>query len=417
MKNATTLLSTLALALLAGACTPDFDKISIVKDLRILGMRADPPEIIMDKSPDVWPPVKVDALVVDPTLKAGETVEWEIWACASGGKTSVDDQVGTGGANYACCPFPQQECTEDLKNGPFKLASGDTAPDKIGTTVVLTKDLYKAALIADSQKGLGGVPIKVELRVRRKGELWQRGLKRLVYGVYDQLDLTCLPPINPDSLDKCIQQQRCEEFLFVCLRDGVCSICNGIPKEDQGTKQPKVANSNPAVTYVKVSEAKRKVEGDEESEVVPSTWSSYADQAGKAKPAVWNVTAGKEQWVLPKPDPVLGGHREWYVVGSRVPTYDEANQTFQYTQILEEHLTYHFFATDGQWTHETTGGKPTRFFVNKKIKEITSRWLPPRLDQEGDPDSKDVTLWVVVRDDRGGTDWMTFNAKVTREKK
>jgi len=31
-------------------------------------------------------------------------------------------------------------------------------------------------------------------------------------------------------------------------------------------------------------------------------------------------------------------------------------------------LTFHFFATQGEWSNETTGGKPARIFTNKKKK-------------------------------------------------
>ena len=404
--------------LIAGACTPDFEEESVVKDLRILGMRATPPEIIKATSPDVWPPVKVDALVVDPTLKAGETVEWEFWGCGVSGSKSVADGSGSSaGTQPGCCPFDQDKCTEDLNKGIVKLKSGQTTPDKIETPVELTKELYKAALLADSQKGLGGVPIKVELRVRRAGKPWQVGVKRLVYGVYDKIDLTCLPPLNQDSLDKCIQQQQCEAFLFVCVRDGKCSICNGIPEKDLESGRPKVANSNPGVNYLKVSEGEKKDDSDESSLTIPTTWATLGDAAGSTTPKVWEVKGGTEHFVLPKPDPVFGDDQEVYVVGSRVPTYDEAAQSFQYTFVLKENLTFFFFATEGSWSHDSTGGAPSRFFVDKKVKEISSRWTPPSLDQEGDPETKDANLWVVVHDDRGGVGWISIKAKIKKKEK
>ena len=271
--------------------------------------------------------------------------------------------------------------------------------------------------MSDSQKGLGGVPILVELRVRRPGKPWQVGIKRLVYGVYDDLDMTCLPKVTPESLKKCIQAQNCQDFLYVCVRDGVCSICNGVPKEDLETKRPKVANENPAVHYVKVSEGKLKDKDDEDSITIPTTWSSYGDASGSAAPNVWSVKGAKEHFILPKPDPVLGAEREVYVVGSRVPTYDNEKQSFQYTEVLKENLTYHFFTTAGSFSHDTTGGAESTLFLDKKVTEISSRWTPPALDKEGDPETKDATLWVVVQDDRGGIDWMTIHAKIKKAEK
>lgn len=390
--------------LLTVTCTPDFDAVSVVKDLRILAIRAEPPEILLPTSPDVWPPVKVDALVVDPTLKKGETVEWEMWGC------------GVSSRSKTCCPIPGDTCVEDLKAGVVKIGAGSGAPESISATVVLTKEMYRSALYADSQKGLGGVPIVVELRVRRKGQPWQVGVKRLVYGVYDKLDLGCLPPLDKADLDACIERQQCEQFLYVCKQDGKCTICQGIPEKDLATGKPKLANKNPQVHYVKVSEGKKEDENDPDEAPKPSTWSVYGDATSLPGQAVWQVKGGIQHFVLPKPNPFLGADQEEYVVGSRIPSFDEATGTFAYTFVLNEYLTYHFYATAGEWSNDTTGGKPSRIFVNKKATEVSSRWKPPLLDLAGAPSTLDATLWVVVHDDRGGVGWMTIKAQINQKK-
>jgi len=395
----------LPLLLLAVTCTPDFDTISIVKDLRILAIRAEPPEIILSKSPDVWPSVKVDALVVDPTLKKGETVEWEMWGC------------GISSEQKTCCNINETTCVEDVKKGILKIGSGKGALDSIGASVVLTKEMYRSALYADSQKGLGGVPILVELRVRRQGQPWQVGVKRLVYGVYDTIDLSCLPTLKQEDLDACIQKQRCEQFLYVCKKEGKCTICQGIPEKDLDTGKPKLPNKNPLVHYVKVSEGKKQDESDDMEIPKPTTWSTYGDAASLPNQKAWEVTEGIQHFVLPKPDPLLGAEQEEYVIGARVPSYDEAAGKFAYTFVLKEYLTFHFFATQGEWSNETTGGKPARIFTNKKVTEVSSRWKPPSVEQEDGSTITDATLWVVVHDDRGGVGWMTFKAKINKKKK
>src|SRR5260370_39092387 len=69
------------------ACTPTLDSSDQVHDLRILAMRVDPPEVIVDgadgmpSSPIVSPPIAVTALVADP-LGAGRLVHYLMSTCA-----------------------------------------------------------------------------------------------------------------------------------------------------------------------------------------------------------------------------------------------------------------------------------------------------------------------------------------------
>ena len=69
-----------ALALVLG-CAPDLDEVFLVKDLRILALQAEPPEIVFDDEPAAaFDPVRINALVTDP--RAPYTpVDWELWGC------------------------------------------------------------------------------------------------------------------------------------------------------------------------------------------------------------------------------------------------------------------------------------------------------------------------------------------------
>jgi hypothetical protein len=72
-----------------------------------------------------------------------------------------------------------------------------------------------------------------------------------------------------------------------------------------------------------------------------------------------------------------------------VPTLDGSVRTFT------ENLRYSWLATAGSFSDEHTGG-PVDAFGNHPL--LRTRWTAP-------PAAGPVELWVVVRDERGGTYW------------
>jgi hypothetical protein len=85
-------------------------------------------------------------------------------------------------------------------------------------------------------------------------------------------------------------------------------------------------------------------------------------------------------------DPVEpDGVRETY----SVPTLDGN------VRVFTENLRYSWFATAGDFSDELTGG-PTDIFGNEPL--LRTKWTAPA---EVGP----VRLWLVVRDERGGTYW------------
>lgn len=73
---------------------------------------------------------------------------------------------------------------------------------------------------------------------------------------------------------------------------------------------------------------------------------------------------------------------------------------------LQEYLEYDFFATAGPWNRSSSGGPPE---VVSTETTLASRWTAP-----DEVPAEDVTLWVVVRDGRGGTAWTTRQVHVTQ---
>jgi len=83
--------------------------------------------------------------------------------------------------------------------------------------------------------------------------------------------------------------------------------------------------------------------------------------------------------------------------------------------VPRETLRYRFFATAGRFSKQTTSSEPDPGFVPKGPIHIESEYQLPGRDQI-DVDGEGhaiVTIWVVVRDDRGGETWQERHLRIT----
>lgn len=87
----------------------------------------------------------------------------------------------------------------------------------------------------------------------------------------------------------------------------------------------------------------------------------------------------------------LDGAAETYVV----PTFEGGSRTFT------ENLRYQWLATAGDFSRGETGG-PRDAAGNPAT--ISTEWRPPEL--RTDETGRNIDLWVVQRDERGGTSWL-----------
>lgn len=211
MSRTTAILS-VALTALLFACTPDFDDARDVKDLRILGMRAEPPELLFDSFPQTIPPVSIEALIADPRDPT-RAVAWELWACSP-------EALYCGEASYA------------------ERVHGDTTLlDAVRVDFTPSPTLFAAALDNDSFRGFGGLPIMLELRLQDGFETL-RAVKRVGYTF--PLPYSPLPPEkvaneNPSTLSVDINgtllqpgetlQVRVEQEIEILPRSSVGSPC------------------------------------------------------------------------------------------------------------------------------------------------------------------------------------------------
>jgi hypothetical protein len=137
----------LALASALAGCDPAFESPSIVIDLRILGMRADPPEVVEELDlddpvlPDV-PPVTVSVLVADPGTERRLT--WRLSACAptEERRCDPDDPIVVMGEGVSADP--------ESAEGASITAVLDAGPA-----------LLMAAFEGDQNFGLGGLQVMV----------------------------------------------------------------------------------------------------------------------------------------------------------------------------------------------------------------------------------------------------------------
>jgi hypothetical protein len=154
--------SALLLALLAlptAGCSPGFDVPSLVKDLRVLAMRADPPEVIVREPADVATPIRVTALLADP-VAPGRTLHCVLQTCR------LDEAA--------------RRCTDPATT--VRLAEGDCKDGENAFPVVMPTPVLEAM-----QKGQAGYPaydpgtaVYVELMVTG-GEYELHAVKSIVY--------------------------------------------------------------------------------------------------------------------------------------------------------------------------------------------------------------------------------------------
>jgi hypothetical protein len=131
----------LAAAALAGlSCTPGFQAQSDLRDLRVLAIRTDPPEALVDLDKGTVEDVRATVLVVDPAPRA--------------------DARMTG---HLCFPTDSRRCD----SGPSMPLPLVTHP--VGATfsylIQIPASMVRAALQDDKLKGLGGIRVQLSIEL------------------------------------------------------------------------------------------------------------------------------------------------------------------------------------------------------------------------------------------------------------
>jgi hypothetical protein len=179
----------------AGACTPDFDDSTTIKDLRVIAIQAEPPEILIDlpavmENPALLamlPPVRISPLVVDPR-GGGRPVEFRVQAC--GNRPDTGDRQSQAGPGQVNDTISQAPCPD----GALPVAEGSVVPVEDGTAPLAlifqpTPELLIQAAMGDPLSLELGLPITLSFTFRA-GDEQVVAIKRVLFS----------PTLRPDQV-------------------------------------------------------------------------------------------------------------------------------------------------------------------------------------------------------------------------
>jgi hypothetical protein len=351
----------------ASACT-DFANPTTIVDLRMLAVQTEPSEIILDVDlsnpampvvdPANNPGVTVTPLIVDP-LGDGRPVTYTISACPNNPFAAAPQGGGQGGGAFpsggARTTVGSALCDENSAT-TWVLTEG-AVPAERSVEVFLTVDQLRDAFMADifpDQFGNlhGGFDLGMPLTLDIKVEAGTeqiRGIKRVLYWAQRINDVQVAN--QTPTIDKL------ELFYF----------------RDEATFEP-------------------------------------VDLPKELKPAEpFDVGQNvKSVWILPPP-----GNAEPFQTTVIDP---DTHRAVPFT-VERETLRYRFFATAGTFAPANTSTERNPVFDVTKPSRIESQYTPPtdtsRLPIHPGSGLPVVTIWVVVRDDRGGESWQQRQLLIT----
>jgi len=358
----------LALALGAQACT-NFQDVSTVVDLRVLGVEADPPDVFLKVTglpPDPSTPIDPRGLGIDPAsippihltplLAAppgtGRAITWSLSACpnnplgaAPPGSVMGGGMDPGGGANNTVGSTLCDDARVQFFPTPGQFAAGDTADVQLTPDMLLTAfsmDIYKDQY-GNYHGGFDlGMPLNIQVTAT-DGVQMVKAVKRVVFWAQtfpDQM-LNQIPTIPSVSV-------------FGHRDEATFDL-----QSPMGTLDPKTPAHAPLDTGL---------------------------------------------WLLPEFVEGVTGETYRPTIIDRDPPYGaiEGDTT-------DERIRYAYYATAGHFDPPRT--------VNQLIPGTTgtihleSHYIPPATLDGVPVDAATglhlVTIWIVVRDDRGGESWVT----------
>jgi hypothetical protein len=365
-----------------GACT-DFENPTTVIDLRMLAVAAEPSEIILNVDisdpmmptldPASNPPIMLTPLIADP-VGDGRELLYTIRACPNNPFAAAPPSGGQGGGAFpsggARTTVGSALCEDGAPN-TWTLISG-TIPPRDPTLAALT------------------VQPAVE-----------------VHPDMDQLTRAFMADIFPDQFGNLHGGfDLGMPFTFDITIDAGTEQIRGIKRVlywAQRINAAQVANKTPLIDklsafYTRDEETFEPVEVLED--IVPP------DPTRPAEPT-FTVQAGKRSvWIMPSP-----GVAEPFETTVIDP---DTHRAVPFT-VERETLRYRFFATAGTFTPAMTSSERNPAFDVLAPIRIESEYTLPTADQiPTDANGHaTVTIWVVVRDDRGGESWQERRLLIT----
>ena len=325
----------LALAGLVVGCTPDFENSTTVKDLRMLAVVTEPPEILIDlpavmQDPTLLaglPSVEVTPLVVDPH-GGGRPVDYQVVAC----ENQPDDQAR--GANQGPGQVRDTISEAPCPEGSVAVASGSAiaGPDgivPIELTFTPTADLLVRGVQADPLSLELGLPITLSFTVRA-GDEQVVAIKRVLF----------TPRVDADQMP----------------------------------------NRNPQIAELTFS-------GDKSQPFVT---------LDPASPPTVNV--GAKLLLAP-----AGAQAEAY----RARAFSTSQRQFIIEDVPAETLRYAFYATAGIFSPGSVSSLASPLLTDPHVEIQSTYEAPAQLPEDpGEGAKQAVEIFVVVRDERGGSSFM-----------
>lgn len=363
-----------ALAALAG-CGPDFDPPSEVQKLRLLAVKAEPPEI--GAGGDVADRAAISALVADPAQYINTTRSAMI-------------------LHLACTPDPREpggdDCTaiESLRDPEALsalLAEAAAGSDGAGTGVVGGVSLAGI----ESCDGRGPcVPATIGA-----GTAASTSLPAPVYVVPPELDLAGLPEGTPARISGV--QVSVLSILIAASPDEL--LDGGVGGSGSGALDSFLSERENVISVKRIQI--RGPEARDPPNVNPSVPGILADGAPLPADGSMAVAPGAETRLSPRP-PVIPVD----ALGQPLPEeiYQRYTRLDQYGQpvgTLSEEWLYSWFGTSGSFTYDRT-----------RADEVCTWTAPDGSQDEPLPPEGRAYLFLVVRDARGGIDWIVREVRV-----
>jgi hypothetical protein len=329
MQRSLTLRAVALLVLWTAGCSPNFENATTILDLRLLGVQADPPEILLDLDalmatgtlPEPLPTITLTPLVLDPK-GAGRPVSFRVEACANQPDQAVqggdlNQRPGRVGDSVADSPCPA---------GSLLLAEASVIPTADGTvpfsaSFAPTLPFLIGAATADPLGIELGLPITVTFIVSAGSE----------------------------------QVVAYKRVLF-----------------SRRLTADQIPNQNPVVT-------------------------TFFWRARHEDPA--QVFDAQNPPAILLRDRMRVGVQPALAESYPARSYSAERRVFYTEQIAEETLRYNFYATGGVFAPGTLSNDPSPLRTNPTTDLETTYEAP------GNPafSGKDVDVFLVVRDERGGT--------------
>jgi len=352
------------------AACGDLDDVTTIKDLRVLAIRADPPAFVVDVANPGGVdqgPAKLTALVVDPT-GAGQTV---VVKPALGCPDYLDTiTAATGNRTRVCSPTPLDIPDPTLKAA---LSSTSLVPDD-GLTV-------QANVAPDDPFTFSPT--------------FQYGFTTSQLALFFSSAST-----GNAAIDQALANNRTfgldaiTSFTFTRAGQTAEAIKRVVywPKIDPAIDPNQAPNKNPHIDSLSFFRARNEMTGDLEM--------PYGD----GEVPELSLTRGDKLYVLPvSPE----GTAEEYTFYEKDHDMGGAIVATKATELLR----YNFFATAGTFSPAGRRSKLSPFFTSPDGKvHLDSEYNPPK--EKDLPADGNVTIWVVVHDERAGVDWIPGHIRV-----